>query len=400
VRILTLKRAAWTGLTEVALAVSGIDLLAQPASWCAPHSPHTVAAGPADDRLSTSTIARIDSAVAVEMRREGIPGLSIAVVTDNRLRWERGYGFADLEACVPATPATVYRLASVSKTITAAAVMQLVERGRFDLDAPIQRYVPTFPAKSAPVTARQLLSHLSGIRHYQGDEELSVREYPSLTAALAIFDRDSLLHAPGKRFTYSTYGYTLLGAALEAAAGISFVEYLHTYILAPAGITTIRDDSAAALIPFRARGYSRDSSGVIRNAAFLNSSYKTPGGGLVSTARDLARFAARLQGGDVVRPTTFAQMATKERTTDGLEVPYGYGLIIGEIQDLLPGAVWHGGVQQGFTTMVYMLPKERIALAILVNLEGVPGSLAPFTNELARIIRDEQRRGTHAKIRR
>jgi serine beta-lactamase-like protein LACTB, mitochondrial len=395
--MVNLKRAARTALPGVALVVSSIGLHAQAVSWCPPSSVHTAASRQPEGRLSPATIARIDSAVAAEMRRERIPGLSVAIATNNQLRWERGYGFADLEACVPATPTTTYRLASVSKTISAVAVMQLVEQGHLDLDAPIQRYVPTFPAKNAPVTARQLLSHLSGIRHYQGDEELSVREYPSLTAALVIFENDSLLQLPGARFTYSTYGYTLLGAALEAVTGKPFVEYLRAHIFAPAGITSMRDDSVAAVIPNRARGYSRDSSGVIRNAAFLNSSYKIPGGGLISTAGDLARFAARLQSGDFVKPTTFTQMATKARTTDGSEVPYGYGLILGEIADILPGAVWHGGVQQGFTTMVYMLPKERIALAVLANLEGIPGSLAPFTNELARIVRDDGRRVPHAK---
>jgi CubicO group peptidase (beta-lactamase class C family) len=226
-----------------------------------------------------------------------------------------------------------------------------------------------------------------------------VREYPSLTAALAIFAGDSLLSPPGARFTYTTYGYTLLGAALEAVAGVPFVEYLRQHIFVPAGITTIRDDSVAALIPHRARGYSRDSSGVVRNAAFLNASYKTPGGGLVSTAGDLARFASRLQGGSVVRQATFAQMATKARTNDGLEVPYGYGLIIGEIPDILPGAVWHGGVQQGFTTIVLMLPTERIAVVALANMEGIGGSLASFTNAFARIVRDGQHRETHTQVR-
>jgi len=173
--------------------------------------------------LPAATVARIESAITAFMARERIPGLSIAVATDNQLRWERGYGFADLENFVPATAATVYRLASVSKPITAVAVMQLAERGALDLDAPIQRYVPSFPSKRYPVTARQLLSHLAGVRHYKGDELESTRPYPSLTAALAMFKDDSLEHPPGARMTYTTHGYTLLGAAvarivLEGAA--------------------------------------------------------------------------------------------------------------------------------------------------------------------------------------
>lgn len=393
---LTSPRSSWSPLLLAAvLLVSGRPAEAQPAPWCA--APVSPSAGPVAPRraggLPATAVARIDSTVAALMTAQRIPGLSVAVAVDNEVRWERGYGFADLENCVAATPATVYRLASVSKPITAAAVLQLAEQGRLDLDAPIQRYVPSFPVKPYPVTARQLLSHLSGIRHYQGDEELSIREYPSLTAALAIFAPDSLLHPPGARFTYSTYGYTLLGAALEGAAGVPFLTYLQQHVFAPAHVTTMRDDAVGALIPHRARGYTRDSSGAIYNAAFLNSSYKLPGGGLVSTAGDLARFAVALQGGRLVRPATFARMATPVRTTDGREQPYGQGLILGEIPGILPGAVWHGGVQQGVTTMVYWLPRERIAVTVLANLEGIPTTLAPATNAVAEIVRSAVRLG-------
>lgn len=346
---------------------------------------------PVKESISRSAAARIDSAVRVEMNRERIPGLSLAIVIDSQRTWEHDYGFADLEQCVATANETVYRLASVSKTITAAAVMKLVEQGRLDLDAPIQRYVPTFPVKPWPITTRQLLSHLSGIRHYKGNEELSITEYPSLTAALAIFDGDSLVSEPGTRFIYSTYGYTVLGAAVEQITGRRFVDYLREALFAPLGITSIRDDSVAALIQHRARGYSRDSSGKIRNAAFLNSSYKIPGGGLVSNAGDLARFGLALETGRIVRSASFAQMATKARTMSGVEVPYGYGLIIGEIPNLLPGAVWHGGVQQGFTSVLYMLPSDGISIAVVSNLEGIPGSLAAFTNDVARIVREDRR---------
>lgn len=363
------------------------------AAACAALPTAPPAAPPRAGALPAATVVRIDSAVTALMTAQRVPGMSVAVAVGGAVRWERGYGYADLEQCVPATPATVYRLASVSKPVTAAAVLQLAERGRLDLDAPIQRYVPSFPVKSHPVTARQLLSHLSGVRHYRGDEELSVREYPSLTAALAIFAGDTLLHAPGARLTYTTYGYTLLGAALEGAAGVPFLTYLQEHVFAPAGTTIMRDDAVGALVPHRARGYTRDSAGALHNAAFLNASYKWPGGGLVSTAGDLARFAAALQAGRLVRPATFGRMAARVRTTDGRAQPYGQGLIVGEIPSLLPGAVWHGGVQQGVTTMVYWLPRERIALAVLTNLEGIPAALAPATNDLARIVSEGMRPG-------
>src|SRR5689334_15287943 len=114
--------------------------------------------------LSAEQAARIDQAVTAFMSRLNIPGLSIAVVTDHQLRWQQGYGLADIENFVPAKAVTVYRLASVSKPITATAVMQLVERGKIELDAPVQKYVPTFPQKAYPVTVRDVLRHTSGIR--------------------------------------------------------------------------------------------------------------------------------------------------------------------------------------------------------------------------------------------
>jgi len=370
--------------------VAGTPLLAQTAVACESSPQRAPATGNAPT-LSRTAIGRIDSVVSLEMAREHIPGLSIVVITDRQRRWERNYGFADLEACVPVTRTTVYRLASVSKTITAAAVMKLAEQGRIDLDVPIQRYVPSFPTKSRQITARELLSHLSGIRHYLGDEDQSVREYASLTDAFAIFGRDTLVAPPGTQFVYSTYGYTVLGAAVEQITGQRFVAYLRSNIFLPLGISSIRDDSVAALIPHRARAYSRDSSGVIRNSTFLNSSYKIPGGGLISTAADLARFGYALETGEIVRESTFAQMAHKARTTNGSEVPYGYGLIIGQIRDILPGAVWHAGVQQGATSVLYLLPEDRISIAVLTNLEGIPTSLSECTNEIARIVRDDER---------
>jgi serine beta-lactamase-like protein LACTB len=377
--------AAGFAILAATLALPASRLLAQarPPNVC------TAATAESARALITSRVrARLDSAVLMLMTREKIPGFSLAVAVRGCVALEAGYGFADIEDSVRVIPASVFRLASVSKPITATAVMQLVEAGKIDLDAPIQRYAPTFPVKPYPITTRHLLSHLSGIRHYQGDEELSIRQYASLTAALSIFQNDSLLHPPGAKLTYTTFGYTLLGVVIEGASGQSFMDYLRSHILAPIGATSIRDDSVAAIISNRVRGYVRDSTGAIRNAAFLNSSYKLPGGGLVSTAGDLARFGAALQRGRLVGSKSFAQMSTPAHTTDGAEQPYGFGLIIGTLPHMRPGVVWHGGVQQGFTTMLFLDPREDIVLVTLANLEGIGLALGVATNEMLDMIGD------------
>src|SRR5919109_3491269 len=172
-------------------------------------------------------------------RQSGAPGMSVAVVLDDRLAWSDGFGLADVENDVPARANTVYRIASISKPIAATAVMQLVERGRVSLDDPIQKYVPRFPAKGdQTITVRHLLTHTSGIRHYRGGEMESSREYETVIDALSIFQDDPLLFAPGTKYSYSTYAYNLLGAVVEAASGLNFETYLRTQVWGPAGMTS------------------------------------------------------------------------------------------------------------------------------------------------------------------
>src|SRR5262245_59270282 len=188
--------------------------------------------------LAAADLARIEDAIETTMSRWQIPGLSIAVVKGDGVLWQAGFGLADLENAVPARPGTVYRIASVTKSITAVLAMQLVERGELDLDAPIQRYVPSFPEKPWSLTAGQLLGHLAGVRNYREDDfgglPDNTRRYASLTEALGIFASDPLLQEPGTKYVYTTFGYTLLGAAIEGASGGSFVDTLRANVLEPA----------------------------------------------------------------------------------------------------------------------------------------------------------------------
>ena len=177
-------------------------------------------------------------------------------------------------------------------------VMQLAEAGRLDLDADVRRYVPGFPRQAWPITCRQLLSHLGGIRHYRGNEWGSGRRYASVLESLDVFKDDPLVHEPGTRFLYSTHGYTLLGAVVEAVAGRRFVEHLHESVFTPAGMTSTRDDDAREVLEGRAQGYERAADGRLRNSAPSDTSSKVHGGGHVATAADMARFGtAFLEGG-------------------------------------------------------------------------------------------------------
>ena len=329
-----------------------------------------------------AALAAIEKEISTLMSDRRIPGLSIAVVVENQLRWASGYGMADVENAVPARSSTVYRIASVTKPVSAVAAMQLVERGKLDLDAAIQKYVPTFPEKSGPITARLLLGHLSGIRNYlrtdfAGQHE-NARYYGRLTDALDIFQNDPLDVEPGTRFGYTTFGYALLGVAIEGASGRTYADYMQENVFAPAHMFQTRMDSVYDIIPNRARGYTRlgiDESftgkfptGEVRNSDFMDSSYKLPGGGLVSSVEDMAAFAIAVQSGVLVSPESFALMTTRQRTKSGEETPYGLGWYLG--MEGRPGVVWHGGVQKGVTSTLVLLPRERFAVVILTNLEG------------------------------
>jgi len=330
--------------------------------------------------LSPDVVRKVEQFIRDEMTLQKIPGLSIAIVKDNELRWEKGFGVSDLENEVRARPDTMYRLASISKPITAVAALQLVEQGKLDLDQPVQKYVPSFPQKQWPVTCRLLLGHLGGVRHYKGYEVGSTRRYQSLTDALAIFKDDPLLHEPGTKYHYTTYGYNLLGSAVEGASGARFSDYLQSHIFRPAGMERIRVDDAAAIIPRRAQGYRKLPDGTLQNSALADTSNKIPGGGLCGTPGDLARFAIALQKDTLLKPATKAQMWTRQRLRDGSETSYGLGWSVSTRAGRKEVA--HGGGQPRVATYLYVLPDERCAVAIMTNLEGAK------LPELARRIAD------------
>jgi len=145
-----------------------------------------------------------------------MPGLQVAVAVAGKLVWSEGFGYADRERKIPVTNATQFRIGSVSKPLTAAGLALLYERRKVDLDAPVQRYVPSFPAKRYPITTRELAGHLAGIRHYQDDEFLLNRHFNTVRDGLTIFERDSLLFPPGTKYSYSSYGWNLIAAVIEA----------------------------------------------------------------------------------------------------------------------------------------------------------------------------------------
>jgi serine beta-lactamase-like protein LACTB, mitochondrial len=339
-----------------------------------------LASGEASSNLSAASIEKIQAAISDAMSRGHIPGLSAAIVADRQLRWSNGWGVADLENAVPAKATTVYRLGSISKPITATAVMQLVEQGRLDLDAPVQRYCRAFPAKPWPVTSRELLGHLGGIRHYNQREEQAeyTTHFDSVADGLAVFKDDPLLSRPGTEFRYSSFGYNLLGCVVEGASGQPFAAYLRAHIFDPAGMDHIQPDDVFRIIPNRARGYALRPDGSVRNSDLMDSSYKIPSGGLSSTVVDLARFAIAVQSDVLLKPATVSEMFTSQQTLDGKPTGYGFGWEVKDVDGVRE--VSHSGGQSGTSTDLLMRPDRGLAVVVMCNLEGA------HTSTLARTI--------------
>jgi serine beta-lactamase-like protein LACTB len=337
----------------------------------------TPTVAPMTSAVQRSAIRRARQIIADTMKALRIPGASVCVIRDGKVIWSEGFGLADVEQQVPVTPRTVFRIGSVSKPLTAAALGLLVEQGKIDLDAPVQRYVPSFPQKQYPITVRQVAGHLAGIRHYKDGEFENQRHYNTVTEGLAIFSADSLLFEPGTQYQYSSYGWNLIAAVIEAASGERFLPFMRRTVLQPAGMAHTYPEFADSIIPFRADFYSfADSLDLMLNAPYVDNSYKWAGGGFVSTAEDIARFGQAMLEGKLLKPETVRLLWTTMRTRDGKETGYGIGWSI-NTDSTGRHRVGHTGGAMGGTATLQIYPDDGLVIAILVNSDRTFIGLAP-----------------------
>jgi CubicO group peptidase (beta-lactamase class C family) len=330
---------------------------------------------------------QMEAAIQKFMTANHVPGASVAVVEGGKQVWVAGFGKADLENSVPATASTLYRLASVSKPITAVGALQLWQRGKLGLDGPVQKYCPGFPQKPWPVTTRELLSHTGGVRHYRegpADMEIGNTKHfdDPIQGGLGFFAGEALVAQPGTEFHYSTQGFTVVGCAIEGASGEKYVDYEREHVFLPAGMTHTVSDNRFAVIPERARFYQKDDSGRVLNADFLDSSYKIPGGGWLSSAEDMARFEVSLLGDRLLDRAVRDLMWTPQSLGDGKHSDYALGWGTGKELGVVD--VGHSGSQQGTSTYIMLVPERNAGVVVLMNLEGAPAS--DLGTELMRLL--------------
>lgn len=328
-----------------------------------------------DQHLSAEKQKQIEAAVSRFMASTHVPGVAVAVVENGLYEWGAGFGFADLENNAPASEHTLFRLGSISKPLTAVAALQLYERGKLDLDAPVQKYCPAFPQKNGTITTREVMGHLAGIRHYksnaQDDLETGNTKHfdDPIQAGLDFFKNDPLVSEPGKQFHYSTQGYTLVGCVMEGASATEYVDFMQKNVLAPAGMEHTQVDNRFTIIPYRTRFYSKTESETVQNADFLDSSYKIPGGGWLSSAEDMARFEVAILSDKLIQRSTRDLMWTPLKPAEGK--PNGYALGWGTFNQNGVMVAGHSGGQQGCSTDFLIAPEKKLGVVVLTNMDGI-----------------------------
>uniref|UniRef100_A0A7E4VZ13 Beta-lactamase domain-containing protein n=1 Tax=Panagrellus redivivus TaxID=6233 RepID=A0A7E4VZ13_PANRE len=373
------------------------------------------------------------------MLLNGVPGVSVGVTVNGKTVLRSGVGLADVEQGVKCNGDTVMRIASISKSITSVIAAQLIEEGKLDVEAPVQKYVPTFPKKEfdkqpVDITCKHLLTHTSGIRHYQKADTLAGtvetgkendknadiefylnQEFPNVTAALSMFLNDPLLSKPGTTFAYTTHGFTLLSAALEGAAGISFPALL-SQLTRQLGMTKTRLDKNLEIIPNRSRYYRVDKRGKLENVPEVNNSYKWAGGGLLSNVSDLLTFANALlysfQAREnapikpIIKRSTLEKLWTGAVSCDKSDHKYGWGWFtlpkipeVGGTPLNQTGFVYHTGGAVGASSVLLIDSRgqeatasgqpQGVCVAILANKQDAGTGITTLALQIAELYAED-----------
>ena len=313
-------------------------------------------------------IQKADTIVTEFFSEHLLPGMSISVYKDDSMIWSKGYGFADLDNEIEVDPSeTLFRIGSVSKTITASGLGLLIQEGILNADDEIQKWVPDFPQKKYPLTVKQVSGHIAGIRHYKGDEFMSTKKYETVKEGLVFFKDDPLLFEPGTKYQYSSYGWNLISAVIEGASGEAFLPYMETQVFEPLGMNNTVPDWADKDIENRTKFYIwRNGTNV--EAPYVDNSYKWAGGGFIGTTEDLIKFGEAHFGYEFLNEETQKLFITPQITSDGKSTNYGMGWRTWTHR----GNDWigHSGGSVGGSTMFLMNKKHRMIIAYTINRSG------------------------------
>jgi CubicO group peptidase (beta-lactamase class C family) len=305
-------------------------------------------------------------AVASSYFRSNEPGAAVLVATGERILLRKGYGLADVELEVPVAPDMVFRIGSVTKQFTAAAILLLEERGLLSVKDDIRMHLPDYPTEGKVITIEHLLTHTSGIRSYTDMESFAelVRDDMSVAEVIASFENEPLAFEPGEKYAYNNSGYFLLGAIIEKASGKSYEAFVRENIFEPLGMSQSYYGSEAALIPRRAKGYD-GGNGEFQNAAYLSMTLPYAAGSLLSTVDDLAKWDRALYGTDLLSQASLDKWWVPFRVRSGASTHYAYGWGISSFEGKT--VMSHCGGINGFLCHLLRIPDERLLVVVLTN---------------------------------
>lgn len=333
-----------------------------------------VDAAPSQQWTGATTQAR--EIVRASVAEQNLPGASVAVAVGGAIVWAEGFGWADIEQKTPVSPKTQFRIGTASTALTSAAVGLLLERDRLKLEEKIQAYVPEFPEKQWPVTLGQLMGHVAGVTTDSGDEgPLFSERCERAVDALPHFADRPLRFEPGTQYSYSSYGWILVSAAVEAAANEPLLAFMQTQIFEPLGMNGTRADAGTVPIPDVSTFYFPRFAGDPRYGPDLMRplEYSCYSGSSVflSTPSDLARFAVAINGGKLLQPATVARLQASQRLASGAETGYGLGwdLETATVLGKPTRVVGHDGESLGGMVASFMtFPDYDIVVAMATNI--------------------------------
>jgi CubicO group peptidase (beta-lactamase class C family) len=303
-----------------------------------------------------------------EQFTENAPGAAILVARKGEVIYSKAFGKANLEQDVPMQTDQVFRIASITKQFTAVAILQLMEKGKLVLNDDITQYLPDYPVQGNKITIEHLLTHTSGIQDYAAMKNTTQRERLDVTPEemIAYFKDQPMRFAPGTKWEYSNSNYFLLGYIIEKITGKTYGDYLQENFFGPLGMANSLYANDTKIIKNRASGYTQDDNGY-QNAAPISMTHPYAAGAIQSTVGDLFKWQQAVQGYQLLKKETLSKAQARHLLADGTATSYGYGWRIGSVYE--KQSLWHGGLIDGFKSVVLYLPEPEVFVAVLTNCD-------------------------------
>lgn len=318
------------------------------------------------DNRYESAIITAERLIDSLQQKQRIPGIDVAISFNGIVVWSEAFGYADVEKEAPIeTGKTRFRIGSISKSLTSSALGKLKDNGSLNFNDPIQKYVKYFPEKKYPITVKEVSGHIAGIRHYKGNEWLNTQNYKTVRSGLSIFINDPLQFKPGTKYLYTSHGYNLLSAVVEGASKEEFLSYMRHNIFYPLGMYSTLADKKENIIPNRTSFYVTEKDTIVKNAPYVDNSYKWAGGGFLSTTADLLKFGQAHIAPGFLKPETLTELTTPMTLSNGNSTGYGMGWGVINRDGLI--GYGHNGGSVGGISELQIFPNEQAVFIIISN---------------------------------